>query len=439
MPASLDIGHGLGPGHPMRQRLADEMHARPTSPVAAPARVLHVARHGAVDPAADLGYVIGLCERLGLEPPRAGARQFRFTVEGVAIKWERYTESCGCTIVVPGSPKAPIPAEVRDFIAGAPGQNLAIVDMEVHRGTTGAEAAALGLFDPGTLVASSLGEGRAEIWSDFRIGPEGEVKLILGVREDLVPRTIGNLVQRFLDIETYRMLALLALPVAQRVNQRTTGLDRRLAELTAAFTAAKDSPEEEAPDDKALLAELGAIAAEVEKLVAESTWRFGAARAYHALVEDRIAENRETPIGGFETVGYFMHRRLTPAMRTCESAAARQESLSQRVARSSQILRARVEIALQAQNQSLLRSMEKRAGLQLRLQETVEGLSVVVISYYVVGLIAYVLKGAEKMAPELHLSTLAVAGVVPLVLGIVYVGQQRMRRRLHREHSGDEH
>lgn len=423
---------GLGGVHPARQRLADELHARPTMPIAAPVRILHVARHGAVDPAADLGYLTGLCETLGLEPPRAGARQYRFTENGVTVKWERYTECCAWTVIVPGAEMAPVDPRIRSIIAAAPGSNLAVVDFEVHRGTVAAEASAMAHFDPASLVASSLGEGRAEIWSDYRLGADGEVKLVLGVREDLVPRTIGNVVQRFLDMETYRMLALLALPLAQKVNQRTTTLDRRLAELTAAFTPSKS--EGERADDASLLTDLGTIAAEVETLVAESTWRFGAARAYYALVEDRIAENRETPIGGFETVGYFMNRRLTPAMRTCESAAARQESLSQRVARSSQILRARVEIALQAQNQELLRSMEQRAGLQLRLQETVEGLSVVVISYYVVGLISYFLKGVEELVPGLPHATQVIAFALPLVLGAVWIGMRRMKRRLHAGH-----
>ncbi|PWR22728.1 DUF3422 family protein [Zavarzinia aquatilis] len=432
MPDSLQDMVGFGGMHPARQRLADELHARPTMAVHAPARILHVARHGAVDPSADLGYLIGLCDSLGLQAPRAGARQYRFSLDGATVKWERYTECCAWTVVVPGAGMAPVEQRIRDMIAGAPGSNLAVVDFEVHQGTVAAEAAAMAHFDPGNLVASNLGQGRAEIWSDFRLGMDGEVKLIMGVREDLVPRTIGNVVQRFLDIETYRMLALLALPLAQRVNQRTTVLDRRLAELTGAFTPSK--AEGERADDAALLTELGSIAAEVENLVAESAWRFGAARAYYALVEDRIAENRETPIGGFETVGYFMNRRLTPAMRTCESAAARQESLSQRVARSSQILRARVEIALQAQNQELLRSMEKRAGLQLRLQETVEGLSVVVISYYVVGLISYFLKGVEEVVPGLPHATQVVAFALPLVLGAVWMGMRRMKRRLHGEH-----
>lgn len=417
----------FGPAHPLRQRLADELHARPVLPVTAPARIFHVVRHGGVDPAADAGYLIGLCERLGVEPPRQGQRQFRLMVEGVTLKWERYTECCGWTVIIPGLGDI-LPATIRDMIAAAPGQNLTVVELEVHGGTTAAEAAALGYFDPATLVASNLRNGRAEVWSDFRLGPDGEVKLVLGVREDLTPRTIGNVVQRFLDIETYRMLALLALPMAQKVSQRTNVLDRRLASLTGAFVPGRG---DEAGDDGELLAELGAIAAEVENLVAESTWRFSAAAAYHALVEDRLAENKESPIGGFETVGYFMNRRLTPAMRTCQSAAARQESLSQRIARSSQILRARVEIALQAQNQSLLRSMEQRAGLQLRLQETVEGLSVVVISYYVIGLIAYFLKGLEEVVPGLPHGTVLVTFVLPLVLGAVYVGMRRMKRRLH--------
>ncbi|MFA5120129.1 DUF3422 family protein [Zavarzinia sp.] len=421
----------LGQAHPLQRRLSDELHARPTLPVAAPARIFHVARHGAADPAEDLGYLVVLCEALGIEPPRSRTRQFRFTLDGATVKWERYTEFCAWTVIVPGPEMGPMPDGLRAQIEKAPGLNLVVVDLQLHLGTVAAEAAAMSYFDPANLVASNLGNGRAEIWSDFRAGAEGEVKLVLGVREDLVPRTVGNVVQRFLDIETYRMMALLALPVAQQVNQRTTALDRKLAELTATFAAGTD---EGRPGDAVLLDQLGAIAAEVEHLVAESAWRFGAARAYYALVEDRIADNKETPIGGFETVGFFMNRRLTPAMRTCESAAARQESLSQRVARSSQILRARVEIALQAQNQALLRSMEQRAGLQLRLQETVEGLSVVAISYYLVGLIGYFLKGAEEVVPDLPHSTVLVGALLPLVVALVFFGSRRIRKRLHKGH-----
>src|SRR3546814_18423991 len=68
----------------------------------------------------------------------------------------------------------------------------------------------------------------------------------------------------------------------------------------------------------------------------------------------------------------------------------------------SNLLRTRVDIELEAQNRDVLMSMNRRARLQLRLQETVEGLSVVAISYYVVGLVGY----AAKARSEEHTSEL---------------------------------
>ena len=81
-------------------------------------------------------------------------------------------------------------------------------------------------------------------------------------------------------------------------------------------------------------------------------------------------------------------RRYDPAMRTCRSAKERLDELSARAERASDLLRTRVDVANQAQNVEVLRAMDRRAALQLRLQETVEGLSVVAISYYAVNLAA---------------------------------------------------
>ena len=85
-----------------------------------------------------------------------------------------------------------------------------------------------------------------------------------------------------------------------------------------------------------------------------------------------------------------MMRRYEPAMRTVKSAERRLEQMAERAARAGELLRTRVDVERQAQNQGLLESMDRRADLALRLQHTVEGLSVVAISYYAVSLAAYV-------------------------------------------------
>ena len=76
-------------------------------------------------------------------------------------------------------------------------------------------------------------------------------------------------------------------------------------------------------------------------------------------------------------------------MRTVASAEDRLRAMIERTRRAADLLRTRVDVERSAQNQALLERMDRRADLQLRLQHTVEGLSVVAISYYAVGLIGY--------------------------------------------------
>jgi uncharacterized membrane-anchored protein len=220
------------------------------------------------------------------------------------------------------------------------------------------------------------------------------------------------------------MMALLALPVAREVAPSISAADRELVAITAAMHNLGGLG-----DERRLLAKLTALAAEVERLTAQSSYRFGAARAYNTLVERRIGELREQRIEGVQTVAEFMDRRLAPALRTCAATAERLEAIAARLQRAGDLLRSRVDIALEAQNQALLASMDRRARIQLRLQATVEGLSVAAISYYVVGLIGYGVKALEKggvpLSPEL-----ATGVAIPVVVVGVWLLVRRVRRHV---------
>ena len=167
----------------------------------------------------------------------------------------------------------------------------------------------------------------------------------------------------------------------------------------------------------------------MERITAATTYRFGASRAYDALVERRIAELREARLPNVQTWREFMDRRLAPALRTVASVRERQESLSTRISRAANLLRTRVDVALEQQNRDLLQSMNQRAQLQLRLQETVEGLSVVVLSYYLVGLVSYAVKALSKLGLPLN-PDLTTGLAIPVVVGAVGWGMHRMRRHL---------
>ena len=160
------------------------------------------------------------------------------------------------------------------------------------------------------------------------------------------------------------------------------------------------------------------------------SFRFSAARAYADLVALRISELREERIEGLQMFSEFTERRLSPAMRTCEAAAKRLSTTSERVARATQLLSTRVGISRERQNQALLESMDNRAKLQLRLQETVEGLSIAAITYYIVGLVGYAAKGAKSLGVLPVSPDLVTALSIPVVLLLVALGVRRVRRSI---------
>jgi len=236
-------------------------------------------------------------------------------------------------------------------------------------------------------------------------------------------------VQRLVEIETYRMMSLLGLPVAKEVGRWLYDGEKKLADMMDRIGQARC-----AQDERDILASLSTLAAAVEHSVARTTFRFGASRAYHGLVMQRIEELREKRIPGLPTFTEFMQRRLLPAMNTCEAISRRQEELSARVARNSQLLRTRVDIELERQNQELLGQMNRRAKLQLHLQEAVEGLSVVVLTYYGSQLVQYIAKGTKELH---HLNTDVITAVsIPVIAGLVAWGTRRMRKKLAAEDVG---
>jgi uncharacterized membrane-anchored protein len=235
----------------------------------------------------------------------------------------------------------------------------------------------------------------------------------------------GRISQRVLELETYRMMALRGLPVAKQLSSVLTQAESQLADITARLEHKQDS-------DTFLLDDLVALAARVERATAEHGYRFSATRAYDALVRERIAELRERPLHGTQTVGEFMQRRLSPAMATVAATAQRLTALSERIARTSALLRTRVDIATEAQNQQLLEKLTRGQDMQLRLQSTVEGLSIAAISYYVVSLVLYGAKALNKLG--LPLNPEMTAGLsIPLVLWGVWRLTQRIHARLHEQ------
>lgn len=419
--------------HPLRHALVNEVHARPFERLQPPVRASHIAvLHADGGAAADRGHVSALCRSHGLPAPDDGATHYSADFGPFRLKWELHAEFSTYTFFRAGKftdpfAKTAIDKVSDEWLSAMPGELLVAINLALEsQGGPDRDIAELGEFlVSDSLAGSVMAGGNARAWTDFRLHQDGFSRIL--VRDaGLRSRQAGRLVQRLLEVETYRVMALLAMPLAREAGAAIAESAGELAEITERLPSIEGFEEE-----NAMLGRLTGLAARLERLASQNSYRFSAAAAYYALVETRIAELREERIEGLQTIREFMDRRMAPAMRTCQATAARQDRLAERLARATSLLRTRVDLAMEAQNRDLLRSMDRRARLQLRLQETVEGLSVAAISYYLVGLVGYAAKGAK--ASGLPLPVDLVTGLsIPLVVLGVWVALQRVRRRLSR-------
>jgi uncharacterized membrane-anchored protein len=424
---------GVANEHPLRRRLAGEVHARPYEIVASPVRADHLAiMHDGLDADTERAFLTELLAVHGAEPPGADATHLSRTLGGLRLKWERHTEFSTYTFLRFDAFDAPFQSSAldlvpADWVARLPGKLINALHIAIGVLGLTPEQISAEMSGNGLVGAKVLG-GAAEAWTDFRLHADGFGRVL--VRDlGLSKGQTGRLMQRLWEIETYRMMALLAFPEARRIHFEVARMDRALAGIVTEL-----ADPAVAQNDRDLLDRLTGLAAEAEQLDASVGFRLVAARAYYAIVNQRIAELREDRIPGFQTVAEFMDRRLAPAMRTCETAAERRELLSRRAARAGDLLRTRVDIALEEKNRDLLKSMNRRAHLQLRLQETVEGLSVVAISYYLLGLVLYAAKGLKGAGLPIDPDIAALVSL-PIIIGAVILGVKRLRKALAEGHE----
>jgi uncharacterized membrane-anchored protein len=426
----------LPASHPQRLELNDEVHARPPEAMAPSLRISYLALLN--DPArrdAAWEAVVALAQRMAVAPPLPGASHFSADFGPFRLKWESHTEFHRIMVFAPLAGDDPfaepaIATVPADWVEALPGRLMVAAHVGLVRAAVPPDLDAISeqLFAGNVLAGGQVSGGMAHAFTDFRIHTGGFSRILVQ-DHGMAPRQAGRVVQRLLEIDTYRMLALLALPMAREIGPFLTRSEQELAKVTNALVQAGEQDE---PD---LLERLTRLAAEVESREAESLYRFSAADAYYELVQRRIGELREVRIEGVQTLQEFTERRLAPAMNTCRAVAARQEALSRRVARATALLSTRVDLTRERQNQEVLASMNRRAQQQLKLQETVEGLSIAAVTYYVVGLVGYVAKGIKaggaKLDPDL------VTGIaIPVVAVAVALGLRQVRRFLTRRRQG---
>ena len=417
--------------HQQRYALVAELHARPFPRLSAPGTLSFVAfkeptQAARRDRARDFAQLSELISRHGAMIPDAEVTHWAGTLGRHLVRWESHSEFVSYSAFEPGLratafDPAAMAVFAEDWQAAAPGGRLCAVLVQIEtlpQDETEVSARLAQWFVPESLAVARVLEGEGLVAGDFRIDPAGIMRFAVFVAPGVGPGRTGRLVQRLCEIEIYRAMSMLGLGRARELGSR---LDRCEAEMSDLIDAMANNAR---PADQ-ILDELLRISAELESIAVRFSYRAGATAAYEAIVHDRIAVLNEARFEGRQSFGEFMRRRFEPAMRTVKSAEKRLQEMVERMARTAELLRTRVDVERSGQNQSLLASMDRRSDLQLRLQATVEGLSVVAISYYAVSLVSYVL---YPFAKRYEISKeLMMVGVTPVVILLVWLMIRRIK------------
>lgn len=421
--------------HPKRRELNDEVHARPPDSLPTPCALTYIARLPKRDPRSGVGKdLLGdLLQRFSQDRPDRATNHFTTTLGSDRLRWERHTEYNRYTFVAPvdaddASSTFQEPGIPADWLEKMQGEIFVGVRAKIigpEEINTPIDELSRRCFNGNTLIGSRVADDGGLALTDLCIHEDGFSRVVL-INENMSEAQTGRVLQRLFEIETYRMMALLALPLARELSPV---LDEDELELSAIGEALVDA---ESHDEQEWLERLTRLSASSQSRHQRSNYRFAAADAYYEIVLQRISELRETRIPGLQTFEEFTTRRLTPAVKTYRAVSARQRSILEQMARATKLLSTRIDISRQQQNQSLLSSMNRRVKMQLRLQATVEGLSVAAVTYYVVGLVGTLAQGIESMGVPFNKSLVSAASI-PIVAGVAFLGIRQLRKKISRE------
>src|SRR2546423_2511018 len=245
MTADVTVGGNRLGAHPLRAAVVGEVHARPFTPIETPRRVLHFAfdttpERGEADRAA----LAEFCKSRGLAGPQPQDKQLRVVFGAIALRWEQHSEFTTYTWELPSEPPDGAPFHPpATTLAGPmnlipqPGPVLVAADLHLVAATD--KIAPERLFDRARPAAAGNPDSTALYATDFKSDPTGFVRILIADR-GLGPERAGALTQRVLELETYRTLALLGLPEAQRLAPSVRQIEMRLAEVTAATRGAQE-------------------------------------------------------------------------------------------------------------------------------------------------------------------------------------------------------
>ena len=417
--------------HSLKDSLIDELHNRPFPVIQLPAQVSNIVVLEPADRDSEIAGLKQLAEIHNMTPPDDGVSCYYQSSEDFDLRWERHNEFSTYTLIcnkkLSGTAFESGFSHISDdWLSTLSGQVISAnhIDLRSAGEAPDSPEELEEYFDGRKLIGSKIYDGNAKLWTSMRSHSDGFSRTLL-VDQGVDPSQAGRAVRNLLEISTYRSMTLLALPTARELLPEISTLEQSLS-----ATSEKLKLIETMEDEQNLMTELIAEATQVERLIADNSFRFSATEAYFNLTETRLNMLREEKIPTIRTLKQFHVRRFIPAYNTCMSVVKRKQNLSQRIGRTSELLHSRLQLSLEDQNQRLLASMDKRSKIQLRLQQTVEGLSVVAITYYSMGLLRLMV---EPLPVEryLYLSDSAVVAIAtPIIFFSALMVVRRIRKKL---------
>lgn len=402
--------------HPLRQFLHNELHARPSLYFDEPAHVFHLAFFGGEDECKTL------VQSLSPSLVDSDAAQGITVFNGHPLKWERHAEFFTLTQVITSNTNELTWIKLPDQLDNLIRPYLSMLINSVQIIVRSEESWRGNVFDYGFKdpSGSCIGGSDAFVWSDFRLCPEGTNRFLF-VNKGLNAYRQGRMIRRLLEIETYRMMASLALPAAKELDGQLTAFERQLVLLSDLNTSIDTT------SAKTLLADIASLSAQVVSLKAKNRHRLSATQAYAQLVFERLGELRESHAGGCQRLGVFIERRFKPTVRYCAVTEQRLNQLATSVVNLGDLLQARVQVEMEEQNSEILKSLNSRADAQVKIQRAVEGLSIIAITYYLLSLFKLSYSALHVLGIEVS-ERKAMLVMAPIAFGLLLLIVSRIKK-----------
>ncbi|MHA6691480.1 DUF3422 family protein [Devosia sp. A449] len=407
--------------HPYRAAIMAEVHARPVEIIDDYCRL----RRLVVVMPAKAGAMMGIfaqftafCASHGFDVPDTSSRQHSFNTPTAHVTWEFHTEFVTVTWRSALDDAENWPSDIGLETLGD-GQLIGAMRLDVIADQTIPDRMVPG-FNLASLCLADVENGKAQLATDFVPDADRYTRFELAAGGlSILRRSI--IVRRILEIETYRTMALLGLPLARASNQELRTVEIDLTELMEGLSEATT-----AETVQAALGRLHALSVRSGQLSERLGYRFAAGHAYGDVLRMRLAGIRENSTTRGSTLTHYIGNRVDPGLATCAAMEKRLAVLSDKIERAIGMLNVRIGVDMQVQNAAVLDSIARTGRSQFLLQRTVEGLSTIAISYYLLGIVGYALAGPLEM---LHADkTMSLSIAAPFVLLFVWLMVRSIRK-----------